>query len=124
MISELTLQEINSMQPTFLTKSKKLGYTCPVCSNGQGPDGTGITKIRNVDIWSCRNCGTSKNIIAWYMVQNNLRFVKTFYAFAYAYILAIYKLYSLVFMYICVHSCTISCPKFVRAVLDTLQTFI
>ena len=74
MISELTLQEINSMQPTFLTKSKKLGYTCPVCSNGQGPDGTGITKIRNVDIWSCRKCGTSKNIIGWYMVQNNLKF--------------------------------------------------
>lgn len=38
---------INRQEPTYLQRAKKTGYVCPVCGNGSGKDGTGITKDPN-----------------------------------------------------------------------------
>ena len=38
---------INEQEPTYLQTAKKTGYVCPVCGNGSGKDGTGITKDPN-----------------------------------------------------------------------------
>ena len=41
------IEFINRQDPTYLQKAKKTGYVCPVCGNGGGKDGTGITKDPN-----------------------------------------------------------------------------
>lgn len=41
------IEFINKQDPTYLQKAKKTGYVCPVCGNGGGKDGTGITKDPN-----------------------------------------------------------------------------
>ena len=38
------IEFINRQTPDYLQKAKKTGYVCPVCGNGSGKDGTGITK--------------------------------------------------------------------------------
>ena len=52
---------INSQKPTHLQEAKKTGYVCPVCGNGKGKDGDGITvnphsKSRHPH-YKCQKCG-------------------------------------------------------------------
>lgn len=35
---------INNQEPTFLSNARHKGFVCPVCGNGQGQDGDGLTR--------------------------------------------------------------------------------
>ena len=51
-MSEL-LELIKQQEPTFLQKAKHGGYICPVCGNGTGSNGTGITRTRGKSEFFC-----------------------------------------------------------------------
>lgn len=53
---------IKSKEPTFLTEARHKGYVCPVCGNGSGPDGDGITRIRGGNTFHCFKCGLNDDI--------------------------------------------------------------
>lgn len=67
---------INQQEPTYLQKARKTGYICPVCGNGSGKDGTGITKDSNSDRehphYKCFNgaCG---------LYADNIELIKEYY---------------------------------------------
>lgn len=66
---------INSQEPIYLQRAKKTGYICPVCGNGSGKDGTGITKDpndREHPHYKCFNgaCG---------LYADNLELIKEYY---------------------------------------------
>lgn len=50
---------------SFLDRDKQnKGFVCPVCQNGTGKDGDGISKNPdNKDLWKCFKCGLSKDVI-------------------------------------------------------------
>lgn len=69
------IEFINRQDPTYLQKAKKTGYVCPVCGNGGGKDGTGITKDpndREHPHYKCFNgaCG---------LYADNLELIKEYY---------------------------------------------
>ena len=63
---------INTQEPTFLTPARKRGYVCPVCANGTGGDGTGITKAPTSNRWHCFKCGLHADIFDLYGKHSGL----------------------------------------------------
>lgn len=57
---ERELKYIHDNPEIYLQKAKKKGYICPLCGNGTGNDGTGITTKDNIH-YSCFKCGEIKN---------------------------------------------------------------
>lgn len=52
---------INSQEPTFLSDARRKGYVCPVCRNGQGQDGDGLTKKDGR--YHCFKCGLHEDTV-------------------------------------------------------------
>ena len=67
----LAIKQINnSPLPTIqLTKCRR-GYVCPICGNGTGNNGTGITK--KYGRWKCFKCGYNVSNLDMYMNANGL----------------------------------------------------
>ena len=70
MNKETAKKEVQHRTPDFLTPAKKKvnkmsTYVCPVCGNGSGKDGDGITLDPKADIphWKCFRCGLYADII-------------------------------------------------------------
>lgn len=53
--TEALIEEINGREPNFLETAKR-GYICPVCGNGSGNTGDGITKIPRSNKYFCFKC--------------------------------------------------------------------
>ena len=68
---KLAIRQINnSPLPTIqLTKCRR-GYVCPICGNGSGNNGTGITK--KYGRWKCFKCGYNVSNLDMYMNANGL----------------------------------------------------
>ena len=68
---KLAIKQINnSPMPTIqLTKCRR-GYVCPICGNGSGNSGTGITK--KFGRWKCFKCGYNVSNLDMYMLHNGL----------------------------------------------------
>lgn len=57
---------INSLAEIELKPAKKKGFICPICGNGTGAKGTGITRIAGTNLYSCfgkANCFEGKDYL-------------------------------------------------------------
>ena len=52
---------INNQEPTFLQDARHKGFVCPVCGNGQGKDGDGLT--RKDGRYHCFKCGLHEDTV-------------------------------------------------------------
>lgn len=52
---------INSQEPTFLSDARHKGFVCPVCGNGRGQDGDGLT--RKDGRYHCFKCGLHEDTV-------------------------------------------------------------
>lgn len=72
---EQAIKTINN-QPriTFLKQAKKRNtYICPVCGNGSGTTGDGITRNSKDNHWKCfGTCGNYEDIMGWYALYRGL----------------------------------------------------
>lgn len=60
----------------LLDPAKKTGYVCPVCGNGSGPDGTGITEVpKKPGTLHCFVCDTGGDIINFWMTAHHMDFM-------------------------------------------------
>jgi len=64
------IDELKKQDPDFLKKAKRTGWVCPVCGNGSGADGDGITLNPNDPgrHYKCFKCGLSGDVIDLYGV--------------------------------------------------------
>ena len=62
---------VNKQIPVFLQRARKIGYVCPICGNGAGPDGTGIILDKKRNRYHCFKCGLDENIIGLYASYQN-----------------------------------------------------
>ena len=65
-ISKATIAAINRLSPDELERRGVLqparsGHICPYCRNGTGHDGTGVTQIKDTDLYHCFKCGKTFN---------------------------------------------------------------
>ena len=67
-ISKATIAAINRLSPNELEKRgilqpARYGHICPYpdCQNGAGHDGTGVTQIKDTDLYHCFKCGRTFN---------------------------------------------------------------
>lgn len=67
-ISQDVIDAINKISPETLMahgalKQARIGYICPLCGNGAGKDGTGISPLVDTSHvgWHCHKCGESFN---------------------------------------------------------------
>lgn len=66
-----------------LIKANKTGYICPICNNGTGKNGTGITKKPNTNSYKCFSCdfyGDIFDIVGaeYGITDNKEKFAKTY----------------------------------------------
>lgn len=54
---------INAQEPFFLKEARRKGYVCPVCGNGQGKDGDGITREPGKTRFHCFKCGLHEDVL-------------------------------------------------------------
>lgn len=52
---------INSQEPVFLSDARHKGFVCPVCGNGRGKDGDGLT--RKDGRYHCFKCGLHEDTV-------------------------------------------------------------
>lgn len=64
--------QINAQEPTFLQRAKSRGYICPVCNNGSGTSGTGITRDAKTGRFHCFKCGLHADVIELYGKANSI----------------------------------------------------
>ena len=68
---KLAIRQINnSPLPTIELAKCRVGYVCPICGNGTGDSGTGITK--KYGRWKCFKCGYNVSNLDMYMNANGL----------------------------------------------------
>lgn len=72
LLSDDTLNIINSMpeirqelQDVFGADKRKKGFVCPLCNNGAGRDGDGVTQHRETHVWKCFKCGEAHPALKW-----------------------------------------------------------
>ena len=67
--------EVKRRYAEYLRPARKRGtYICPVCGNGTGEDGDGIsvdTKAKNPYTLHCFKCGTHGSVVDFYMKEHN-----------------------------------------------------
>ena len=56
----------------FFTKAKHGGYICPNCGNGEGRDGTGITKDKKTGKYKCFKCEAYGDVLDFIGYKYNL----------------------------------------------------
>ena len=67
------LQEIKGRYAELLRPAKKRGtYICPLCHNGEGPDGDGITVKPGTTHLHCFKCGFGGDIVDLYQQEHGL----------------------------------------------------
>lgn len=67
------LQEIKGRYAEYLRPAKKRGtYICPLCHNGEGPDGDGITVKPGTTHLHCFKCGFGGDIVDLYKAEHGL----------------------------------------------------
>lgn len=65
------LQEIKGRYAEYLQPAKKRGtYICPLCGNGQGPDGDGITVKPGTTHLKCFKCGFGGSLVDLYQAEH------------------------------------------------------
>ena len=65
------LQEIKGRYAEYLKPAKKRGtYICPLCHNGEGPDGDGITVKPGTTHLKCFKCGFGGDIVDLYQAEH------------------------------------------------------
>ena len=65
-ISKATIAAINSLTPDDLVshgilQEAKSGVICPFCDNGSGHSGTGVTRIKDTNLFHCFKCNKTFN---------------------------------------------------------------
>ena len=65
------LQEIKGRYAEYLQPAKKRGtYICPLCGNGKGPDGDGITVKPGTTHLHCFKCGFGGSLVDLYQAEH------------------------------------------------------
>lgn len=65
------LQEIKGRYAEYLRPAKKRGtFICPLCGNGQGPDGDGITVKPGTTHLKCFKCGFGGSLVDLYQAEH------------------------------------------------------
>ena len=65
------LQEIKGRYAEYLRPAKKRGtYICPLCHNGEGPDGDGITVKPGTTHLKCFKCGFGGSLVDLYQAEH------------------------------------------------------
>lgn len=80
LISRETIDTINSMpdmvkalQSAFGADKTKKGFVCPVCNNGAGRDGDGVTRVPKSSVWKCFKCGEAHPPLKWLTMNSSDR---------------------------------------------------